>query len=190
MVKSSLPDVLLIRFEIVDTGIGIAEEDVPKLFQKFSQLEGSLTRRYGGVGLGLSICKKLTELMGGSIGVTSELKKGSTFWVEVPFRFVAEPALISRSLAGLVVELIGLKEKERLIIEAYLRQWQGALAPEGQGALLITDKEEALHAKKPTIWIVDREKAVPEGVQAKAVTRPISAIELYQALEPHNKARS
>ncbi|MDQ8205358.1 ATP-binding protein [Pelagicoccus sp. SDUM812003] len=74
----------LIRYEVIDTGIGIESKIIDRLFESFSQANSSTTREFGGSGLGLSICKRLSELMNGEIGVESEVGKGSTFWLEFP----------------------------------------------------------------------------------------------------------
>lgn len=85
-------DRITLRVEVRDTGIGIDDAGRAKLFLPFSQVDASITRKYGGTGLGLTICKEIVERLGGTIGVESRIGSGSTFWFEVPVEAGREPA--------------------------------------------------------------------------------------------------
>ena len=123
---STKEEIASIRIEIKDTGIGIPDDKVATIFDKFMQAEGSTTRRFGGTGLGLSITKSLVQAMGGQIGVTSEFGKGSTFWIEIDLpiseqQSIEQPVLSSfNDLRVLVVDDLLVN---RQILEEQLRNW-------------------------------------------------------------------
>jgi signal transduction histidine kinase/CheY-like chemotaxis protein/HPt (histidine-containing phosphotransfer) domain-containing protein len=114
-----------IRFSVIDQGIGISEEGQDKLFQAFSQADSSTTRQFGGTGLGLTICKRLTEIMGGEIGVKSQPGEGSEFYVVLPFshsdKQVQEEKV--RNLKGLHILLINGNPTEEATLRRYLEYW-------------------------------------------------------------------
>ncbi len=91
--------VFQLRFEVVDTGVGIDPSVQSKLFEAFSQVDGSLTRKHGGTGLGLAICKQLVGLMKGRLGVTSAPGKGSTFWFVLPLRRLESAGTVALPVA-------------------------------------------------------------------------------------------
>ncbi len=114
-----------LRFEVSDTGIGIAPEQQAKLFQPFTQADGSMTRKYGGTGLGLAICKQLVEIMGGRIGLTSKVGEGSVFWLTMRFPLQSENtqpiAAIPVALRGRHVLIVDDHATNRRVLEQSLR---------------------------------------------------------------------
>ena len=109
-----------IRFEIVDTGIGIAEEDLGKIFDDFTQADTVSSRTFDGTGLGTTISKDLVELMNGEIGAVSEVGKGSTFWFELPLLASTNP---ETSISENHVLLLS-SEDTASIIKPALKHWQ------------------------------------------------------------------
>ncbi|MFA5423619.1 MAG: ATP-binding protein [Phycisphaerae bacterium] len=90
-ISASMLDEKTLRIAVTDTGCGIAEKDQEAIFEKFRQADGSLTRGTAGTGLGLALSKELAILLAGSVGMTSELNKGSTFWLNIPINLAPAP---------------------------------------------------------------------------------------------------
>jgi hypothetical protein len=99
---------VMLRIEVIDHGIGISPGQQARLFRAFSQADDSMTRKYGGTGLGLIISKRIAELMGGDVGVISEEGRGSTFWTQIRLRRAAavEPAGIARQARSTAKEIL------------------------------------------------------------------------------------
>ena len=117
----------VVRFEVSDTGIGIAAEDQQRMFEPFSQADASTTRRFGGTGLGLAIVRQLVELMGGHLGLVSEIDRGSTFWFELPFDLGAglalDPDPVLPELGNLRAIVVDDNATNRLILRQQLSSW-------------------------------------------------------------------
>ncbi len=131
-----LPESDAVRFAVADTGIGIAPADIHRIFEEFSQLDNPIQRRVKGTGLGLPLSKRLAELLGGSVGVTSQPGFGSTFTVTIPRAHAAQisPAeIVSQlppTLAGLIPILaVDDRPDDRLIYERLLRDSRFQLIP-------------------------------------------------------------
>jgi signal transduction histidine kinase len=106
-VKLKDSDNVLVRVEVVDTGIGIPMDKHQRLFVAFTQADGSTTRKYGGTGLGLTIVRQLVELMRGNLGIESELDKGSRFWFVVPMGIAKSQTLLKQVESTAYGKLLG-----------------------------------------------------------------------------------
>jgi ammonium transporter, Amt family len=165
----------LLRFMITDTGIGISPEGQNRLFQAFSQEDSSTTRKYGGTGLGLSITKMLAELMGGTIGVHSELGQGSCFWFTI--RLGSQQShripdkVLPRELEGVRIVLIDDNATNRMLLQQYTRYWgmQGIQAENGEKALALI-RECALNEEPCHLALIDMNMPGMDGLElAKAI---------------------
>lgn len=151
---------LNLRFEIEDTGVGLTEEQIGKLFTAFSQAESSTSRKFGGTGLGLSICKRLVELMGGEIDVTSVPGQGSTFWFELPFEVLDSREYTSEhDISEANILMAGYSQTEREVIERYLRH-AGVTAithcfDRFDRAPVISDALDALNGQEPDLILLN-----------------------------------
>jgi signal transduction histidine kinase/CheY-like chemotaxis protein len=115
-----------LKVSVEDTGPGIPADKMAALFQKFSQVDGSSTRLYGGTGLGLAISKQLVELMGGSIGVKSQLGEGSTFWFRLPLPLDEHPQPTpapAANLQDLRVLIVDDNEVNRRVLHEQVTSW-------------------------------------------------------------------
>ena len=158
----------MLRFEVRDTGVGIASGDQQRLFESFAQADASTTRRYGGTGLGLAICKRLVGMMGGSIGVESSVGQGSIFWftARLPARPDLEPAAVERdSLNGTSALIVDDNDTNRAILERQLAAFgMTTLSAPDAGSALDLLRHAVESGTMPDVAILDRHMPGMDGL--------------------------
>jgi len=140
-----------LRLAVEDTGIGIPPEKLPSVFEKFTQADGSITRRYGGTGLGLTIAKQLVELMGGEISVTSTVGSGSTFefTLTLPVDGLAPMPPSATKLENLRILAVHGHEKVRAVLAEQIAAWKAQAQGVGTGSAAMAALRAAQHAGEP-----------------------------------------
>lgn len=157
-------------FEVKDTGIGLSEEQASRLFQAFTQADSSTSRKYGGTGLGLTICKRLVDLMGGGIGVDSEQGVGSSFFFRLPFRLQTEQRellISSDDVLGMPILVVDDNASAREIFSSMLHSLKFKVATAGNARDAIERLREAEEAGQPfRLVIMDWMMPGMDGVAA------------------------
>ena len=150
-----------VRFEVWDKGVGIAAEDLPKLFQPFVQLDDRLSRKFPGTGLGLALAKEIVHLHGGSIRVVSEIGAGSCFTVELPLGLVPAPKP-EVSIERLLVLLVDDNPVNLIALCDYLEH-NGCRVEMAENGAIAVEKTQAL---RPDIVLMDVQMPVMDGLEA------------------------
>jgi two-component system sensor histidine kinase/response regulator len=162
-------DRALLKFSVRDTGIGLTKKQQGKLFQAFSQADTSTTRNYGGTGLGLVICKRLTELMGGEIGVESVPGEGSTFWFTASFGLQAKkrtaPRVLAEDFKGMRVLVVDDNQTSREILGSALSSMGFEPREARSGAEALTMLESAAKDAPFELVLMDWKMPGMDGIE-------------------------
>ena len=164
-----------IRFEVKDTGIGIADAAMPTLFSIFTQADSSMTRRYGGTGLGLAISRRIVEIMGGSIGLESKLGVGSTFWCRIPAERISDaPSVeaVSLRLSGVRVLVVDDNPVNTEVFRLQIESVGGQVQAGTDAAMGLALAKRAVAAGNPfNVAVVDHQMPGITGLEMAALLR-------------------
>ncbi|MBD2041054.1 PAS domain S-box protein [Microcoleus sp. FACHB-672] len=168
-------------FAVTDTGIGIPFEAQRKLFSPFIQVDASTTRKYGGTGLGLAICKELVSLMGGKIGVESQLGQGTKFWFTVPFVLGSQPATISKQdfnlLSGRRLLVVDDNATNRKVVHHQVTRWGMQVDEADSAAAALKALHEACEQKMPyDVAVLDMQMPQTDGLSLGEQIKTNSAL--------------
>ena len=170
------PNYVDLRFEVIDTGIGIAEDIIPKIFEEYSQADQNTGATYGGTGLGLAIVHKLAALHGSRISVTSTVGRGSTFRFSLRLKHASEAQKVTRaapvvddSLRGVRVLVADDSEDNQIILAMTMKQWGVEVTPAMNGQEVLN----ALETQSFEIILMDLRMPVMDGYATTAAIRKL-----------------
>lgn len=181
-----------INFNIIDSGIGIEEDKIDKMFSRFTQAEMSTTRKYGGTGLGLSICKELVGLMRGRIGIESQFSKGSNFWFTLPLQKSSDESDQSENQIDYTKSIsnkkIGLISKNNIFCQSFVKKSEPLnlnveytdLPPITMSKREMTEKliNKAINFNNPDVIFIDHNEAI--GINGINIARQLIDIEEFK----------
>ncbi|MFJ9535055.1 response regulator [Herbaspirillum sp. NPDC101396] len=175
-VVSEIGDKVMLRFAVTDSGIGIPPERQQDIFQAFTQEDTSTTRRYGGTGLGLTICRHLVQLMNGEIGLTSEPGKGSQFWFMLPFQAMPPAAVQLPADGPLCVLVADDNATARAMLSDTIKSmgWQVDVVDSGQDAVSKT-MTRLRHNLYYDLYLLDWKMPGMDGLAAARAIREASS---------------
>lgn len=177
---SSRQDVVRLEFSVADTGIGIGKQQQSKLFQSFSQVDGSTTRKFGGTGLGLAICKSLVQMMNGDISVESEPGKGSTFKFVVELVIAHQAKISEKSLVGVRVLVVDDNAEARALLISHLKMSGCETYERGHGdeALALLQQKNSSEREAISLVLLDWRMPDLDGIElAESIHKLSLAVE-------------
>lgn len=193
---ASHEDEATLRFEVIDTGIGIASELLDHIFDSFAQADASTTRRYGGTGLGTAISKRLVVAMGGRIDVDSTLGSGSNFWFELPVGVRPSPAGSRDALKHTRVLLVADPNADTVTIEQSLESWGVAVVEASQPSTAFKRIEEGLLGGAPFHAVIINKSLIDidatqfvHALRTKSILGEVSLILVSSELDDEERSK-
>ncbi|MEN8613888.1 two-component regulator propeller domain-containing protein [Dehalogenimonas sp. THU2] len=180
-IEEETADNLLIKYSVKDTGIGLTDEQIGKLFQSFQQADTSTSRKFGGTGLGLAISKQLANLMGGDVGVESEFGKGSTFWFTARLgkgTATGRSLLPKPVLCGRRILVVDDNEDCRSVMKDMLEDMTFRVSLADSGSAALTEIKSAIDSNKPyDVILLDWRMPSMDGIETARVIRKMGLTE-------------